>query len=52
MARLISKISRRPKAWYHMGIHIGLFEVLLAAGSIVTIFALSIRLFWRRGMKP
>jgi hypothetical protein len=30
----------------------GLFVVLIAATGVVTVFALAVRLFWRRGMKP
>jgi hypothetical protein len=29
-----------------------LFSVLFGATAVVTVFALSIRLFWRRGLKP
>jgi hypothetical protein len=29
-----------------------LFAVLLVASGVVVVFALAVRLFWRRGMKP
>ena len=36
----------------YMPLHLGLFEILLAAVGVVTIFALAVRLFWGRGMRP
>jgi hypothetical protein len=29
-----------------------LFDILFGAVCVVTVFALAVRLFWRRGMRP
>jgi hypothetical protein len=35
-----------------VGSQIHLFEVIGAAVGVVTAFALAVRIFWRRGLKP
>jgi hypothetical protein len=53
MARLLPGTLHPPnESWVGVDLHLGLFEVLLAAIGIVTFFALSVRIFWRRGKKP
>lgn len=40
------------ESWGVVSFYYGLFSVLIAASGVVTVFALSVRVFWRRGMKP